>query len=170
MKIRLEDIPPEGLAVEFADRAATGADLGEMVEAVQRAPEARGTVRRQGDVVIFEGRFTARVRLACSRCLAPLEMELEGPLAVSFRPQPVAVKEEVRLGDDELDVVFYTGETVDLGAALRDEVGLALPMAPLCASGCGGICPNCGRPAQQCACRHKDVDPRLAALAKLKLT
>lgn len=169
MKVRLEDIPPEGLQVEFGDQAARPADLGEVVEEVLGAPRAEGLLERRGELVIFRGRFDARVKLACSRCLAPVEMDLEGPISVTFRPQPAPGKEEVRLEDDELDVIFYAGAEVDLGAALRDEVGLALPMAPVCAENCRGICPRCGKPAGQCACREKDVDPRLAKLAELKL-
>ena len=52
-----------------------------------------------------------------------------------FRPQPEAgsADEEVELGEDELDVVFYDGAAVDVGEAVAETLSLSLdpyPRAP----------------------------------------
>ncbi len=170
MKVRLEDIGPEGLEVTFTDAMAGPGDLGEAVEALLTPPRARLVLQRSGDLVSARGDYGARLSIICSRCLAPYEVELTGELDWAFRPHPADQPEEVRLDGDDLDVTFYRGGEIDLARALRDEMSLALPMAPLCDSGCPGLCPVCGRPqkADGACCRTESPDPRWAELAKLK--
>lgn len=170
MKVRLEDIPPEGLEVTFTDSAVRPQDLGEQVEAIVSPPRARLLLARRGELVTARGDFEAGLSLACSRCLAPYALELAGELEWAFRPQSEGPQEEVRLSGHDLEVTFYQDGEVDLAQALRDEVNLALPMAPLCRAECPGLCPSCGRPRQpgQACCSQEKADPRWAALAKLK--
>jgi uncharacterized protein len=76
----------------------------------------------------------------------------------------------VELGVDDLEVDFYTGDTLDVGSLLRSETDLALPMKPLCRADCRGLCPACGgnRNATDCGCGSRPADPRLAPLEALK--
>jgi len=53
---------------------------------------------------------------------------------------------------------------------LREQFQLALPMKPLCAESCRGLCPECGANLNRanCGCDPKwVVDPRLAPLKAL---
>lgn len=164
------DIPLEGLQATFSDTAARPQDLGEQVESILAPPGVNVWLRRRGDTVSAQGSYTAEVNLACSRCLVPYRLELAGGVDWTFRPQPEDQPEELRLTGDDLEVTFYKDGEVDLAQALRDEVNLALPMAPLCRDDCLGLCPVCGRPRQasrEC-CPQKKTDPRWAELAKLK--
>ena len=88
----------------------------------------------------------------------------------AFRPLGQEDREEVQLAEDELELSFYEDGQVDLTQALHDELGLALPMAPLCRDDCSGLCPVCGKPvkAGDTCCRRDEVDPRWAKLAQLK--
>jgi uncharacterized protein len=88
-----------------------------------------------------------------------------------FSPPQTPAAEEVHLGGDEMDLVFFTGDELDLAQALRDEIGLNLPMAPLCRADCAGLCPVCGRDLNQgrCDCRRDQTDPRWAKLARLEI-
>lgn len=172
MKVRLEDIPPEGLEVAFDDRSVRPGDLGDQVAGLTAAPQARLRLERQGDLVLARGGFRAGLRLVCSRCLQEVESQVGGPLEWVFGPgQPVDEAEEVQLGGEDMDVLPYAGDELDLGQALRDEIGLSLPMAPLCRADCRGLCPACGRPLAEgdCGCRRGQGDPRWAKLAELKL-
>lgn len=171
MKVRLEDIPPEGLEVEFRDHRARPQDLGEVVTEITSVPWARLRLEKQGEQVLARGRYRAGVRLVCSRCLQPGQAELSGPVELVFSPPQAPAAEEVRLGGDDLDLVFFEGDELDLAQALRDEIGLNLPMAPLCRAECAGLCPVCGRDLNQgrCDCRRDQVDPRWAKLAKLEI-
>jgi uncharacterized protein len=53
---------------------------------------------------------------------------------------------------------------------MREQFYLALPMKPLCDSGCHGLCPECGTNLNRetCTCTHEWEDPRLAVLKTLK--
>jgi len=60
---------------------------------------------------------------------------------------------------------------VDLAAVVFEQILLGLPEYPECREGCKGLCPECGAELNLGACRcgdQKPVDPRLAALLKLK--
>jgi len=170
VKVRLVDIPPEGLQATFTDTAARPQDLGEQVESIGTPPRASVWLQRRGEAVAARGSYAAEVTLSCSRCLAPYCLGLAGEVEWAFRPQPEDQPEDLRLTGDDLEVIFYRDGELDLAQALRDEVNLALPMAPLCRGDCPGLCPVCGRALQpgQACCRQKTMDPRWAELAKLK--
>lgn len=46
--------------------------------------------------------------------------------------------------DDDADGYLLVGDLIDLEPALRDALVLELPLAPLCADDCPGLCPECG--------------------------
>lgn len=172
MKVRLEDIPPEGLEVEFEDRRAKPGDLGGQVAGLPEPPRARLRLERQGELVLARGGYQAGLRLVCSRCLQEVAAKVGGPLEWVFGPvQPASEAEEVQLSGEDMDVLPYEGEELDLAQALRDEIGLSLPMAPVCRADCRGLCPGCGRALTEgdCGCRQDKSDPRWAKLAELKL-
>ena len=172
MKVRVEDIPPEGLDVSFADARLGPAEIGAQVREILEPPQAEVHIQRSGELVDVRGSFRVRLLLECSRCLQPVEMKVEGPLKVLYQPQPIGLDgEEIELADDDLEVSFYTGEEIDLSLSLHDEVALAVPMAPLCNDDCQGLCPICGKSRLEgkCDCLEKSVDPRWAKLAELKL-
>lgn len=166
MRVRVEDIPPEGFEFELEDTLAVAQDLGAQVACLAGALRAVLRLERRGSLVLARGRYQARVELECSRCLQRFVQDLAGGLDWAFRPPEAPRGEEVRLADDELDVIFYSGGDVDLDKALRDELSLSLPMAPLCRPDCPGLCPVCGKEqtSDACGCRSKKVDPRWAKL------
>jgi len=169
VKIRLEDIPPEGLEVEFTLGRVDPQDLGPQVQGIESPPRARINLGLRGDTVTALGEYEAVVGMACSRCLQNVSMAVAGEMNLVFRPQPDQPGDEVRLGEDELEVSFYQAGEIDLGEVLLGELSLALPMAPLCRPDCPGLCPECGRLLQEgpCQCQGKPTDPRWAKLAKL---
>ena len=74
---------------------------------------------------------------------------------------------DLALADEET----YTGNTIDLGPALREQVILALPPSPVCAEECKGLCALCGQDknARECGCKEDNLDPRWAALKAVQL-
>jgi uncharacterized protein len=80
---------------------------------------------------------TAKAPLAgeCARCLDEFTSSIE----VSFQELFVASPEE---SDD--DGYVLEGDLLDLEPALRDAVVLELPLSPLCADDCAGLCSTCG--------------------------
>jgi uncharacterized protein len=88
---------------------------------------------------------------------------------VAERPQDE--EEEVELGDHDVVVGYYEGDTVDLGEVVREQLFLTLPMKRLCREDCQGLCPTCGRNrnGEPCACpaAEEPADARFEALRAL---
>jgi uncharacterized protein len=76
---------------------------------------------------------------------------------------------EKEVEEDDLATAFYSDEQIDLGHLIMEQFQLALPMKPLCAEACRGLCPECGANLNRtdCGCTPKWEDPRLAALEVL---
>jgi uncharacterized protein len=117
------------------------------------------------------GRVETELELLCSRCLEPFSMEVDAPFDLRYQPRSARPGEgERELEEDDLSTAFYDGESIDLGQLMREQFYLAVPMKPLCGSGCLGLCPVCGIDLNRgaCSCARGWIDPRLAALGTLK--
>ena len=70
--------------------------------------------------------------------------------------------------EDSDDIILLENGAVDLGDLARTAFILDMDTKTLCSEDCKGICPGCGVDLNQgtCTCK-KEVDPRLAVLAKL---
>jgi uncharacterized protein len=158
-------------------RDALGAPAGD--------PEAGGGVAEldfyeEGDNVHATGSFKGFVRVACGRCVDAVKIEIDDKIQVTFMPAGKMPPDEdgapgdddgegAEVGADDLDVFAFDGERVDLEPLLREEIVLAVPYAPLCKEDCKGLCSQCGADLNSGACGcQPPIDPRLAALAKLK--
>ena len=77
---------------------------------------------------------------------------------------------ETPIGEEDLETSFYRDDQIDLNEVLREQFYLALPMKPLCADGCLGLCSQCGANLNltTCGCETGWTDPRLAALKDLE--
>ena len=175
LQINLKTIPETGLAVaidlgpEWFDRwheADPGLEFA--------AARITGSVHlsKHGHDILVRGNLSGQTELACSRCLEPFA----APVAIEFDlllvPGPAsaaAAKEE--LSPEDLDLDFYTGETIDLESILREQIILMLPLKPLCEEACKGLCFHCGANLNQetCNCSTDDVNSPFARLAKLKI-
>ncbi|HOA14152.1 MAG TPA: DUF177 domain-containing protein [Myxococcota bacterium] len=127
-----------------------------------------------GKNVIAQGRVYGKLRAVCGRCLAERDFNLERRFRHVFIEgrDPAGDKPEEVLGEtDDLDCTFFDDEQVDILSLACDEIGLALPLNPLCRPDCRGLCPMCGadRNLDPCGCVIDDVDPRWTALKDLKL-
>jgi len=170
----------------FVASAVSGLPVRDALEVEDGAPLADGGQvdlelygEDGGDSVFAQGTVSGQVTVACSRCLGPAVVGFDERIRVTFLPghaMPAAPDQapdggdEVELAADDLDLFPYDGETVDLEPLVREQFVLSVPFAPLCKDDCAGLCPQCGadRNLAPCSCQ-RPVDPRLAALAGLKL-
>jgi uncharacterized protein len=144
-----------------------------------------GEVRKDGQKVRLQGKLTATLEVACSRCLEPLNVPIDLALDLLFLPAtPAAGTAHGRavahgkddeddgdpVADDDLGVSYYKDDVLDLGDIVREQFYLVLPMKPLCRNDCRGLCPVCGinRNRETCTCRADWVDPRLEPLKNLR--
>jgi len=98
--------------------------------------EAHVTLSRVGPVVRAEGRLAATLEQSCVVTGEPVTAHLDEPFAFLFTPAPRDVRpdEEVELGPEDCDVVFYDGASIDLGSAIADTLALSLDPYPRSAS------------------------------------
>jgi uncharacterized protein len=129
-------------------------------------------LERHGHDIFVRGNLQGTLSLSCSRCLTAFNFPVESDFDLLLAPSPdqvAALEEELTKAD--LDRDFYTGETVNLESILREQVMLALPLKPLCAETCKGLCPRCGADLNQepCQCPQEESTSPLAILKNIKL-
>ncbi len=171
MIIKIGDIPEGGYHYDIKDTRET-IKVGSSVYPVVRAYSGFMEISKTPDGrVVVEGSFSVSVRLRCSRCLE----EFEFPIAESFRdvyyPGRYCYGHGVHeLTRDDLDVLYYMGDEMDLSMVYLEKTYLAIPMKPLCREDCKGICPVCGKNLNYgaCDCNRRFTDPRWAGLARIR--
>lgn len=89
---------------------------------------------RHGELVRAEGELDAAVRQACVATDEPVEAEVSAPFSLVFHPEAADdPADERELSEGELDVLFYAGDSVDVGEAAAETLFLHLdpfPRAP----------------------------------------
>ena len=127
---------------------------------VTQPVEVTGQVRYTADVLELE--LTARTTLdaVCDRCGKAFPQEKE----VTYQ---CLLAEELQNEDNDEIVLLEDGQA-DVGDLARTAFILGMDSKPLCSEDCKGLCPRCGADLNlgPCSCK-KEVDPRLAVLAKL---
>ena len=120
---------------------------------------------------LITGRAVTRLQLECGRCLEEIEVPVAARFELRYVPeeQGAASAPEHEIKDDDLTTAFYREDTLDVIEMLREQFLLALPMKPLCAESCRGLCPECGANLNrtECGCQPTWEDPRLAPLKGL---
>ena len=78
---------------------------------------------------------------------------------------------EATFDPDTVDEESYQGKEIDLSPAVREQILLSVPAAPLCGEDCKGLCPKCGKDLNEgdCGCDRSVIDPRWAALKGIQL-
>ncbi len=130
-----------------------------------------GQVRPMGDRFLITGRAVAEGRLACVRCLEPLDWSTDSAFELDVALLEAAPLEaELELGDDDLDTIYLEQTHFDFEQLAIEQVMLELPMRVLCADDCAGLCPRCGADRNaDGACRcEPETDPRWSALKDLE--
>jgi len=122
----------------------------------------------EGIWISGEGRATARGE--CARCLDPITwsqaFDVEELFAYPATDARGHMTEESHSDEDQRYVI---DDVCDLEDVIRDAIVPDLPLAPLCADDCPGLCPECGiRLDSEPAHAHETVDPRWAALDALR--
>jgi len=117
------------LAADEAERTAICGRLG--LEAVDRL-DAHATLSRNGAVVRAEGRLADSLIQSCVITRDPIAAHIDEPFELLFMPAPAVSgpDEEIELGAQDCDVVFYDGGAIDLGGAIADTLALTLDPYP----------------------------------------
>ncbi len=113
------------------------------------------------DGLLATGTVEGAWEAPCRRCLKPARGEMRVDFQELFEASP-REGETYRLGHD----------SIDLEPLAREALTLDLPLAPLCAEDCRGLCPTCGADLNlgDCDCPPVTGDLRWAALDVLRLS
>jgi uncharacterized protein len=149
------------------------------------AAHVRGRLTKLGRSVLLQSRFTVPVEGQCKRCLKKVRLDEPIDLTLTYVPREAPGPEQSRRsghdrGEAEHAASFdaetvdeepYSGKTIDVAPALREQILLAVPPSPVCDEACKGLCPTCGKDlnAGDCGCEKTTIDPRWAALKSIQL-
>ncbi|WP_327150396.1 YceD family protein [Nocardia sp. NBC_01329] len=114
--------------------------------------------------VLVTGTLDAPVVGECARCLEQFTDTVQLSLTELF-VYPDSVTDQTS-GDDE--IYRMSDDLIDLEPLVVDQLGLELPLQPLCSPDCQGLCPECGVRMAIAGSDHghEILDPRWAGLAK----
>ena len=147
------------LAADEAERSAIAKrlDLGSL-----KRFEAHVCLERAGEVVRAKGRILASLDQNCVVTGEPVPAHVDEPFRLVFMPEPDVRRseEEVELGPNDCDVVFYEGGSIDLGAAIADTLALNLDPYPRSAAAAAAL--------KEAGVLSEDEAGPFAALAKLR--
>ncbi len=113
--------------------------------------------------VLVSGTMRGEARGECSRCLQPLVQPVQVELTELYA-YPDSTTEQTT---EEDEIRRVTDDLIDLTDAVTDAIALELPLQPLCAEDCAGLCAECGvrLAIAEPGHGHETIDPRWAALS-----
>ena len=116
------------LSAEEEERGAIAARLD--LPSLKRL-EAHVVMSCTAEMIRAEGRLLAALEQSCVITGDPVSAHVDEPFVVRFvREQPADPNEELELGEEDCDTVFYEGGVIDLGAAIADTLALSLDPYP----------------------------------------
>lgn len=128
---------------------------------VQEPVLVEGTIQNTAGMLELSLLARTMLECVCDRCAKEFRREKE----VSFDCLLAPEKQDE---ENEEIVLLEGGEFVDVEDLARTAFILEMDTKILCSEDCKGLCPRCGADLNlgPCSCK-KEVDPRLAVLAKL---
>lgn len=134
MKIKVSDIPKDGLALEEKQDAASLDLMRDDLKFV--SPIAlTAFVTRDKDEVFAHVEAHGRIEAICGRCLSVYNMDFNKEFDFNYDAR---------------------GRTaIDLTDDIRQEIILEYPLKPLCKESCKGLCQVCGKNLNEENCTHK---------------
>lgn len=177
MKIRVDDITEQPKLLSFQESCEAFPLLGDLQlrgESEFLSPIlVELTVSREYGHIRVKGNVAARLRFACSRCLAPFDADISS-LFTMFYTEGDSIasgEDEVELAEEDLVSVSYEGDEIDFAPEIAEQVIMELPLKPLCSDGCQGLCAVCGADLNEgdCGCERATFNLKFSALKNFKV-
>ena len=136
LKHNVSNLPLEGIDASFEVKAETveaelvKADAGEL----RLATPLTGDLRLEpsgGHKFLARGWIAAKLRVACSRCLAEFDYPVSEEVMEVFTKKPVDLDTE-ELKAEASDQEFFSGDDLDLWPIVLEHMVLGAPIKPLC--------------------------------------
>lgn len=150
MKLPFEEIEGRRVSYTISDDGWLP-DEGTLLSAA-----ATVTVRReQREVVLLEGKIDGKRLVQCDRCGSDVAAVLSAAFfyRVTTRAEEELGTAERECRDEDIVTLHLSDPLIDVGAILREQVYLAIPLKTLCRTDCKGICTRCGADLNDETCR-----------------
>ncbi|HWQ72832.1 MAG TPA: DUF177 domain-containing protein [Desulfitobacteriaceae bacterium] len=119
-------------------------------------------VHNTGKLLLVQGTIQTNLNVTCGRCLE----EFIYPLELAYEDEWIL--RELASEDQKETAFLFDKDEVEIRDRILEQIVMALPMKFICSAECLGLCPACGvnLNSVKCKCQNKELDPRLAGLAK----
>ena len=124
----------------------------------------------------IQGTLRTSVHLPCSRCLKDFDTSIKSDFELTYTKEvpglmDVFDEEEIELRIEEIGLIYFRGEEINLHQGIQEQVVMAFPLQPLCDVNCKGLCAKCGAALNQgdCGCQAEPITNKFAVLKDLKL-
>ncbi len=118
----------------------------------------------------LRGNLKFRLAQDCARCAESFEEPIthQFDVALSQAGFEASLNSEE---SEELDVMVFQGNELDLDIVIREQLILSVPYKALCQENCQGICQKCGQNLniRVCACNKDSFVSPFSDLQKLKI-
>ena len=172
MKIKIDDIPDDGLSVNLSEDGETIEKAAGKVDFSIKSPvKARLSFYRSGELIDIEGDIDATIVMTCSMCVKDFDLSV----SEHFTNRIILGSEtsdEKELSKSDMDVEYFSGDELDTSGILLERIALDIPIKPVCSEDCKGFCASCGKNLNQgpCGCEKKErIDSRFAKLKGFKV-
>ena len=127
---------------------------------ISRPVAVSGEVRNTAGILELTLSARSTLDAVCDRCGKAFAQEKDVPFACMLA-------EELQNEEND-EIVLLEDGMVDVGDLARTAFILDMDTKTLCSEDCKGLCPRCGADLNlgPCSCK-KEIDPRMAVLAKL---
>lgn len=117
------------LVADDVERRSISDRLG--LQSLERL-EAHVALAKAGEVIRADGRLLGTVEQSCVVTGEPVTTHIDEPFEILFMPEPPSSgpDEEIELGKEDCDTVFYDKAVIDLGTAIADTLALSLDPYP----------------------------------------
>ncbi len=159
MKVRIAEIPPEGLDLEFdLDVEALNQRLAPVSEKgtklcldsadTQFVEPVRASLKLtlEGTTVFLHGRASGNYSANCARCAETTIHETSVRVDVLLKPAPTRlVKSGMAEEEGNLDFGYYDGQEIECVLFPEELLVASIPYVILCQENCRGLCARCGK-------------------------
>ena len=107
--------------------------------------EFKMTFEKKGEFVEIDGSFEGTADIDCIRCLGAFPVSFANKIKMFLYNEDGTLAGdggEHELAEGELEVGLFSGDRIDVGELLREQLILSLPDYPLCKPECAGVDAN----------------------------
>ena len=180
MRFRIDAIKDGGLVLESSIPCEDLPMLAEIVSSgdCEFLTPVQVSIRAQlvGELVEVDGTVSTTAKLQCGGCLQDYEEVLQSHFDLTYARELPAVEdddsgEDVELTAEDLGIILFHGDDIDLTVAIQEQVAMMLPVRRRCQSSCKGLCSLCGADlnAGECGCARGSGSLKFSALKDFKL-